>query len=620
MTLTDERIKQLILRPERDKDITEGIKLQNEMKVHVTGEGYKDALARTMGSVRSLQFGETRELRQPCTLFLTKKIKDELSRWKNTQGTRKSYHFGDKREEITKFRKLLGKVWKNSSIEDFAYWMNDAIYTDFNGFAMVEVPAKTTKGIVRDGIESTTGDTPYIIFKAIEDVHDFKCNGRKIEYLILNYGDKTIKDYDGKQQFVKMFRVIDDVKDQIWVIRNSEPMLDEDNKVINNTLGYVPAIQIGDLLYNTLNDYIKTSCIHQVQPQLNDYMTRHAEHVSSEVQHAYPILAIKGTKCNYVSPEGYACSKGKIMNAMRQEVNCPRCGGAGATVIRNASEVVIIPELDKQGKAYDPGSVGQYIVPPTEILRHQAEELDALESTILYSGTGIAKALAKSSIQTATEIVLNIKPLEDKISSVLDNIEFVETFLTNAIGEMVNPKEYKGCEVHYGRKLNIRDENLILNEIEQSKRAGMPVSYIRTLLQELNATRNRNSRQDMERGFMLLDLEPMATYSLKEILESEYASDEMKCYKMNFDDYVDRFELTEGPIMLYKAGQDYQARIKAIKSVLDGYNTQQLKQIEDETSVKDRAAASAEADAVQRPNVGADQKSKDRRSNMGATA
>lgn len=607
MTLTDEQIKRLILRPERTKEISEGIKLQNEMKVHVTGEGYRDALMRTMGKDRAIDFGLTRELRQPVTLFLTKKIKDELSRWKNTQGTRKSYHFGDKRDEIKNFRKLLCKVWKNSSIEDFAYWMNDAIYTDFNGFAMVEVPAKTNKGIVRDGIESTTGDTPYIIFKAIEDVHDFKCNGRKIEYLILKYGTRTDKDLNGLDVSVQLYRVLDDQKDVIWSLQSEEPVLDTQNRVITNTLGYVPAIQIGDLLYNTLNDYVKTSCIHQVQPQLNDYMTRHAEHVSSEVQHAYPILAIKGTKCNYVSPEGYACSKGKIMNAMRQEENCPRCNGAGATVIRNASEVVIIPELDKQGKAYDPGSVGQYIVPPTEILRHQAEELDVLESTILYSGTGIAKALAKSSIQTATEIVLNIKPLEDKISSVLDNIEFVETFLTDAIGMMVNPKDYKGCEIYYGRKLNIRDENLILNEIEQSKRAGMPVSYIRTLLQELNATRNRNSRQDMERGFMLLDLEPMATYSLKEILDSSYASDEIKCYKMNFDDYIDRFELENGPIMLYKPDADYQTRIKAIKKVLDTYNTQQLKVIEDETSITDRAGSSTTGDALQRPDVGGDQ-------------
>jgi hypothetical protein len=606
MKLSDEDIKRLILRPEHESDISECIKLQNEMKVHVTGEGYTDALKHTMGKARAVEFGATRELLQPVTLFLTKKIKDELSRWKNTQGTRKTYHFGEKREEITKFRELMEKVWKNSSIEQFAYWLNDALYTDFNGFAMVENPAKTAKGVIRDGIPYDSGSNPYIIFKAIEDVHDFKQNGRKVEYLILKYGTR-VKTIDGGKVTQTLFRVIDDTRDSIWVkganiklpgedITEVKP--DDENKIILNSLGYVPAIQIGDLLYKTLNDYVKTSCIHQVQPQLNDYMTRHAEHVSSEIQHAYPILAIKGTKCNYISPEGYACSKGKIMTPEGKETNCPRCGGAGATVIRNASEVVLIPETDKQGKAYDPALIGQYIVPPTAILKHQAEELDSIESTILYSGTGIAKALAKSSIQTATEIVLNIKPLEDKISSILDNIEYNEKFLTDAIGKMVYKDGYKGCEIHYGRKLNMRDENLILEEITKSKQAGMPVSYIRTLLQELNITRNRNSRQDMERGFMLLDLEPMATYSLEEVLDSSYASDSMKCYKMNFDDYIDRFELENLPIVLYEPDNSYQERIKAIKAVLDQYNEEQTKIVSNETSAEDRGGKTTPPDAI----------------------
>ena len=576
MILSDDQIKEKILRPEREGDIREAMALQNEMKVHVTGEGYKDALQKTMGKERAIEFGLTRELRQPVTLFLTKKIKDELSRWKNTQGTRKTYRFGDKKEEEARFREILENVWKNSSIEQFAYWMNDAIYTDFNGFALVENPAKTEKGVIRDGIPYKGTGTPYIIFKAIEDVHDFKQNGRKVEYLILNYGFKTVPVPKSEPISQQLYRVIDDQKDAIYYIQEDSLVLDPENVVIWNTLGYVPSIQIGDLLYSTLNDNIKTSCIHQVQPQLNDYMVRHAEHVSSEVQHAYPILAIKGRKCNYETPEGVKCSKGKIMVAGK-ETNCPRCNGEGAVVIRNASEVMVIPDLDAHGNTYDPGKVGEYIVPPTKILEHQAKELDDLENTILYSGTGIAKALAKSSIQTATEIVLNIKPLEDKISSILDNIEAVEKFLTDAIGRMIN-KNYEGCEIHYGRKLNLREENIIQDEIEQAKRSGLPISYIRGLLQELIATRNRNSRTDMERAFMLLDLEPLAVYSLSEVLESEYTSNELKVYKMNFDDYIDRFELEHGPIVLFEALKDYQSRIKKIKKILDKYNNEQISQ------------------------------------------
>ena len=137
----------------------------------------------------------------------------------------------------------------------------------------------------------------------------------------------------------------------------------------------------------------------------------------------------------------------------------------------------------------------------------------------------------------------------------------------------------------------------------------MPVSHIRTLLQELIATRNRNSRQDMERGFVLLDLEPMATFSLKEVLDSEYASDEMKCYKMNFDDYIDRFENEHGSIVLFMAGADYQVKIKAIKAILDTYNDEQLKVIEHDKSIEDRRNAQGNepaGDAVRGRGMGGD--------------
>jgi hypothetical protein len=568
MILSNEKIVSLITNPERASDIREAIKLQDETKVHVTGEGYLDALKRTMGNTRGVQFGEDRELSKPVTLFLTKKIKDELSRWKNTQGTRKTYNFGDNKDLTVKFKQVLQTVWKNSSIQSCAYWLNDALYTDFNGFLMTELPRKEGDYEIRDGIPSKPTGNPYIIFKAIESVHDFMCNGRKVEYIIFNFGFKQVVK-DGKAIDVPLYRIIDDVADYVYV-NDGEVRLDTDFEVIPNPLGYVPAIQIGDILNSTLNDHVKTVHIYQTLPLLNDYMTRHAEHVSSEVQHAYPILALKGSKCTYMHDNGSSCSKGKIM------------------VVRNSSEVIIVPELDKQGNTYDPGMVGQYIVPPTTILKHQTDELNGLEESIMYSGTGIAKALAKSSIQTATEIVLNLKPLEDKISSILDNIEAIEVFITDTIGRIMYPKEYKGCEVYYGRRLNVRDENLILKEIEDSKRSGMPVSHIRTLLQELIATRNRNSRSDMERGFMLLDLEPMAVFSLDEVQESDNIDRYTKVYKANFDDYIDRFELENGSIILYRSGKDYQDRISEIRSILDGYNTEQITKLNESKSAEDR--------------------------------
>ena len=567
MNLSLEQIKTFISQPSAGEDIAKGDQIQNEHKVHITGEGYEDVLASVIGETRTLEYGN-RELKEPITKFLTKKVKDELSRWKNTTGTRKTYDFGDSVDLEKKFRELLSGVWKGGSITDFAYWLNDALYTDFNGFAIVERGAVNGREEIRDGIPyKSEGGKPYIIFKALKDIYDFRLTGRKVEYLIIDYGTE-IRTIEEKKETVKLYRVIDDRFDYIFS-QSSLGILEEAKKRIPNPLGFVPAIQISDILANPLNDNIKTSHIYQTLPLLQDYMTRHAEHVICELIHASPILALMGQKCTHKEGE-QQCTNGEIF-IEGNWINCPKCDGKGATVPSNSSEVIIVPQTDKNGDTFDPKNIGQYITPPTEVLAHQSKELDELEQRVIYSGTGI-KAMVKTSIQTATEIVLNLKPLEDKISTILDNIEAVEDFVTYAIGKMWNPAEFKGSQAHYGRKLNIRDENLILNEIEQSKRAGMPVSQIRLLLQELVVTRYQNSKEDMERAIMLLYLEPAAVFSPEEVQESLFYSTEEKTYKMNFDDYIDRFELEHGPISLYKASMDLNNRLKSIKKILEDYN------------------------------------------------
>lgn len=568
MILTEQQIRDYILSPARSEEIRAGLKLQNDHKVHVTGEGYVDTLKKAIGETRAMQFGGERELSKPVTMFLTKKLRDELSRWKNTQGTRKTYDFGESQELVHNFRNVLNSVWKNGTIEDFADFINDALYTDFNGFAIVERPVKDGLFEIRDGIRQKPIGVPYIIFKGLEDVHDFMVNGKRTEYLILKFA-------------TGLYRVLDDSGDYIYKLKDGEVFLSEDYPVIKNELGYVAAIQVSSTLASPLNDHIKTSPIHQTLPLLQDYLTSHAEHTISKILHAHPILALIGQKCTY-SKNGHACSNGKIFDDNGNETTCPNCGGVGAVVPKNSSEVIILPELDAQGNSFSMSNIGQYITPPVEVLKYQADELQELERTIIYSGTGI-KTLVKTEFQTATEIVLNLKPLEDKISALLDNIERVEEFMTDCIGKLYSAK-YRGCQIYYGRKLNIRDENLILNEIEASKRSGMPLSQIRLLVQELIVTRNRNSKQDLDRALILLDVEPCSVLSIKEVMESPYIPNDIKIYKYNFDDYVDRFEREYSPITLFGSGQKWADRIKSIKQIIDRYNAESIKNLQAQQS------------------------------------
>ena len=178
--------------PANEDCVNKGGTLQSDHKLHVTGEGYDSYLTQ----IKGYEDGEDKEIRdqlsQPATVDILKTIIDEHSRWKNTQGTNKKYNFKDKEKEKG-FVEMLGKVWKNTSLADFITGFFDkALFTEFNGFAVVTKPLIDGKVLIKEGItEDYKGGNvdPYVIFVSISDVKDYRVTGDEVEYLIWKVGE-----------------------------------------------------------------------------------------------------------------------------------------------------------------------------------------------------------------------------------------------------------------------------------------------------------------------------------------------------------------------------------------------------------------------------------------------
>ena len=191
MRLDQEQIFGFVEDPANKDSIKEGGKLQDSHKLHITGDGFEKYLSLVKGYEDSDDKEIRDQLSEPATVDIMKTVLDELNRWKNTQGTNKSYHFKNKKLEDS-FSDTLDKVWKNSSISDFILsFFDKALFIEFNGFVVVTKPKIEDGVMTKEGVESTYdgGDLdPYLIFVSINDVKDFKCTGDKVEYLIWKTG------------------------------------------------------------------------------------------------------------------------------------------------------------------------------------------------------------------------------------------------------------------------------------------------------------------------------------------------------------------------------------------------------------------------------------------------
>jgi hypothetical protein len=201
-----------------------------------------------------------------------------------------------------------------------------------------------------------------------------------------------------------------------------------------------------------------------------------------------------------------------------------------------------------------------------------------LADQILQSGTGMTKVMEMQIEKTATEAMLNYKPLEKIIGDILNNVEYVQTALTDMIGQLYLGNDYLGCQITYTRQLNLRDENTVLMEIEQAKNAGASASYVRTLHDELIRSRYQNSKVDLERNLILSQLEPFIGYTPEEMNKyfGGFIDKKTMTMKVYFTDYIVRFELENGSIVDYKDNKGLPDRVKMIKKVLDQYNSEQV--------------------------------------------
>ena len=502
--------------------------LQDDHKVHIEGKGIK---IKHLTAYETLdEFKDRQDDVKEFTKLLSASIIDAQSRWKTAQGTSKYYKFKANSEKLDKeFRELvLSKAWKNLSIEQFIKdFYSKAIYTEFNGFLLVEKGSiiKGDDGLryeVREGIKRPVSNeynpVPYIVFKSIDDVHRFKVIGKTVEWICFNYG-KEIRN----EKEITLYRVIDDRNDYIVEQIDQLVRISEVYPVIKHEIGQCPVINISTINNDLIDDKTRTSPIDDLVPHLDVLLQKYIDHTTTARLHNFPIRYQVGQNCDYRN-EHTKCDNGHLyweFNGVAKDIVCPSCGGAGVKKKTSPSQVIILPAMDSEGKAFNIGDVAGYVTPELENFREQRVDIDWWEQKIKEAATGVRIGGAEADLnKTATGAVINIKPLEDKISEIIDLVEWAETQLTNFMGKSYYKDKYEGCEIIYGRRLNLRDEFAILKEITEAKAAGTSFQHIKTLNEELIYSRYSSSISDLQRNIILIELEPLIGYTFNEVKEA----------------------------------------------------------------------------------------------------
>lgn len=582
--------------------LNEARESQAKHKLHITGEGFDDMVKDKIAYLESDKNHNIKEqVARPTTTRIYKQVLNQYHKVFRAKGFFRKYNFRNNDENLVNdFKEYLKDVSGGLSIDELMQiaWFKNS-FEEFNGVFLVELPET----------QETEFAEPFVKFKSLDYIHDIYVKGEKVEYIIFTWKTKE------NRKTTKHYRVIDDSFDYHFIevngmiklatrpILNEEGGLEQEDDIIENVWGYVPAIQPSVLSKMANNDTLKKSFVEETMSNADYYLSISNDHAVSVKLHQNPIFYSYPVSCEPCNGTGQTTIEGTIQD-------CTGCSGSGQVPFykKDASQGITIPEPD-EGQDFNAQAPCGYVTPDLETLKEQRVEMEKEEALIEKGALGTDGILSHEKKQeTATAKEIDTQPLFDTLTNFSNNGQYVERFLTNAIAEARyndnndTGERYEGSTILWGKQFFIRSVNAIEKEYEEAKEGGAPDYFLKGLLEELNFTKYDNNPQAKQRAVTLSILEPFVTKTVTEVKELGVDVVDLTI-KTYFNDFIERFELENVNVVDFMSTSPYSSKIQAINAELIKYAEEKILQIEERNRVEE-IDIEAEAKAKLRGTVG----------------
>ena len=133
---------------------------------------------------------------------------------------------------------------------------------------------------------------------------------------------------------------------------------------------------------------------------------------------------------------------------------------------------------------------------------------------------------------------------------------------------------FVGSSISYGTEFYLFTSDELRERYKKAKEAGMSEADLDALLQQIIETEYRHNPQQMQRMIILSDLEPYRHLTRNEVqglFDKGLVTREELLIKLNFADFIRRFERENMNIITFGEDIDYQKKIDTIKERLTEY-------------------------------------------------
>lgn len=487
-------------------------------------------------------------------------VYDKLSRIFEGRNPAFSYQFAttEQRDDWEWYRQeMLGEpmIWATKGWEFFQ--------TEINSVLIVDLPT-----------EQSAGDRypqPYFYWLPIWDIVEYEADRTtgQMKYIVFRQNGDTVAVIDDESY--RIFKAKDDMPDGKPIVEN------------RHDLGYCPARFFWSEPMSLEYPDIKRSPVTKELDNLDWFLFFSISKRHLDLYGSYPIYSGYEQNCDFRNDNtGDYCDggflkdrKGNWLFDANGLVPCPKCHDHRITGAGSFVEVPI--PIEGQPDLRHPVDM---LTVDRESLDYNVEEEKRLRSTIITGIVGTNEEITTRDALNEQQILANFESQSTVLNRVKKGFESAQQWVDETCCRLRYGSLFLSASVSYGTEFYLFSTDELRDRYKKAKDAGMSESELDALHQQIIETEYRNNPQMLQRMLILSELEPYRHLTRGEVqllYDKGIATLEDYLVKLNFADFIRRFERENMNIIEFGSAGSYERKIEIIRQRLNDYAKEMLR-------------------------------------------
>lgn len=570
MVLSLDEIKKKLQKPKKKQTISKAIKhearlrfhTETYMEPHEISQPLTDFLEWVQELIPKDKFKTFVSLfKFPSpTIELTETIYNELERVFDGKNPVVSYQFTDT------FFKDDWDEYRKEHLEEPEIWRKkgwEQVKTAINSVLIVDLP------------EEQTGDypEPYFYWLDIKYVIDYKLHKEELEYIIFRQPHNRVAVFD---------------TERTWLLQlNDRNEVVEVLKEVEHGLGYTPARFFWTTSLTQACPDIKKSPLSGQLSNLDWLLFFSLSKRHLDLYAPYPIYSAYAADCDFMNNEtGEYCDGGFLRDENNQYkvmrdgtvMACPVCAEKKLVGVGSFVEVPV-PKSQQDVDLRDPISITTI---DSASLEYNTKEVARIKHEIFTGVVGKGGDMTTRESVNELQVKSNFETRTSVLNALKDELEGARQWVDDTVCKLRYGDYYLGSDISMGTEFYIYSVEELYNNYKIAKENGASEAELDNISMQIISTEYRNNPLQMQRAFILKQLEPYRHYTFNDLMslqQNGLVDKTLLLIKLNFTTFVDRFERENTNIIEFGSQLEFATKIKIITDKFIDYVNEQKTEV-----------------------------------------